>query len=96
MENFPLEERDSESFSSNPLLDDPVSLPPKLAAAAQMFHIEHLKSQYEHLLVLQNYHVHQMNTAKDTQLLESYREIVNSIKSVIRQFEALLAKLQSK
>jgi len=93
MEKSPLEDLDCDSRSSSLFSNNPLAVSQSSATASQLFHIEHLQAQYEHLLVLYDYHLHQMNTARTHQLFESYRDIVSSMQNVIGQYEGLLAKL---
>jgi len=95
MEEFPLEELSSESLPANPLLEKPVSFPQKYVSTSQLFHIEHLKSQYDHLQVLHQYHLRLLNTTKAHQLFESYRDIANSIWELLNQYELLLGKFEA-
>jgi len=96
MENSSSDDLDREEFLLNLLFEKSASFPAKLATASQVFHVEHLKSQYEHLQILHQYHVNQLNTTKDQQRFKSYRDIANSLSSVISQYEILIANLLSK
>ena len=96
MEDFPLEELSNEPLSSNPLLEESVSFFQKYVTTSQISHIVHLKSQYDHLQVLHQYHLRLLKTTKDQKLFESYRDIANAIWRLLHQYEVLLVKLESK
>ena len=62
----------------------------------QETHIEHLKTQMEHLIVLRDYHLLKMRLTDQGDLRENYRTIADSISGVISHYSDLLAKLNSK
>jgi len=62
----------------------------------QEIHIEHLKTQMQHLIVLREYHLLKMRLTDHRELRENYRSIADSISGVISQYSDLLAKLNSK
>ena len=94
MENS-LKHPDRKNLSSSKLIfDAQVSLPSKGLLTAQGIHREHLQSQYEHLLVLYDYHLQQTHRAKNPQLFEKYRAIASALSDTISEYEALFLYLE--
>jgi hypothetical protein len=90
----PVEDLPRDSQSSSPLSNKPLDLPQSFTLVSQLLHIQHLENQYQHLLVLQSYHLHRMNATRDHQLSETYRDIASLMQNVICQYEELLGNLR--
>ncbi len=69
---------------------------PAKRPSSQETHIEHVKIQMEHLIVLRDYHLLKMRLTDQGDLRENYRTIADSISGVISQYSVLLANLNSK
>lgn len=78
------------SSASKTIFNAPIALPPTNLSQAEKIHVEHLKNQYEHLLILYEYHVQHMNRARSRQLFEGYRDLADTMARAIAQYEALL------
>ena len=70
-----------------------MALPPPKKSSAQVHHIEHLKAQREHILVLSAY-LQRMSQVKDPEIILIYQHLVDLLEQAAEEYDALMHKLQ--
>jgi hypothetical protein len=88
---------DNASASSADLFPGvPVSMEQNDPLPVKSNHLQHLMSQYQHLLVLHDFHLNEMGLARNLKVAEYYRNVAESIQHVLVQYKILIETLQTK